>query len=272
MQQKNNAKKNDDWLFGNKLNVLTSKIEKHLSVLPGPSPFENMNNRFLIACTSRSGSRLLSQSLALYGADVQEYFQYNAVIKHCQKRGISDLREYCCFLAKKYGSTGVFGVKGAFYAASTLMLLGEFPQNLQHWKFVHLERTNMVRQAVSLCIAELSGSWTSKMPAKREVSDADYDHARLADLVDSILAVDCAWKKFFAVFGISPMRLTYEELTSDPENSVARVADFLGLEKAPGASEIQLELDSTVKSQTTNLNQIWEERFREEVARYRFRP
>jgi LPS sulfotransferase NodH len=246
-----------DWLLGRQLSAQMERVSQVLTPSSEPSPFRGIEHRFVIACTSRTGSYYLSQRLAEYGADVQEYFSLMRIEAEAREHGFDTLGRYASHLVYRHGNAGVFGVKGAPYVLAPLFMLSEFPDELRNWKFVYLTRRNIVRQAVSLVIAELSGAWMATTPATREVSDADYDKSRIAASVQAILAQQALWENFFAVFQIQPMRITYEELDAEPDGALTGVAMFLGL--SPGRRGVSTEVGTT--RQATELNAVWHARF-----------
>ena len=73
-----------------------------------------------------------------------------------------------------------------------------------------------------------------------------------------------AWERFFALYGIEPLRLTYEQIIADPAAAAARVAAHCGL-KPGGQDSVQEFDDPPLRSQTTALNSAWEVRFRQEA-------
>lgn len=103
--------------------------------------------------------------------------------------------------------------------------------------YIHLSRGDKLGQAVSLARAEQSGLWHlnadgSVFEGRSTPPPLVYDGARIAALVEELAKDDAAWGAFFAVRGISPLRLTYESLTSAPQRELGRVFGALGLSPA----------------------------------------
>lgn len=74
-----------------------------------------------------------------------------------------------------------------------------------------------------------------------------------------------SWEKFFALYGIDPLRMDYEEIVANPSAAAARVAAWCGL-VAAGQERVQEFDDPPLKPQTTALNAAWEARFRQEAG------
>jgi LPS sulfotransferase NodH len=98
---------------------------------------------------------------------------------------------------------------------------------------VHLSRRNKVAQAVSRLKAEQTGLWHraadgSERERTAPAQPAVYDGAHLAAFVAEAVADDAAWDPWFQSQQITPLRLSYEELSADPGGALARILVELG--------------------------------------------
>jgi len=80
-----------------------------------------------------------------------------------------------------------------------------------------------------------------------------------------------SWEKFFETFGVTPLRITYEQIVADPEAAASRIAEHCGFERG-GADRVEQFDDPPLSPQTTALNPIWERRFNCERAADANRP
>jgi LPS sulfotransferase NodH len=255
-----------DLRYERHLAKVIEELESSLDTTFQLSPFRSLNRRFVIACSPRTGSHLLGQSLNEYGGVVREFFHAKQINRVCSKQGFLTLEEYCAFIVNKWAKGGVFGVKGAIQILAPLTLASEIPDYISDWRFVFLQRTDVVKQAISLFLASLTGSYkASKQPA-REVVDEDFNGRKIATMAGNALAVNATWEEFFSQFAIEPLRVTYEELAADPPQVAARTAEFLDLRGPPIADKRLLR--PAVKVQATTLNERWARRFHEEGWRF----
>jgi LPS sulfotransferase NodH len=111
-------------------------------------------------------------------------------------------------------------------------LLGELLPNPE---FVHLERRDRVRQAVSAMVAAQTGLWRSIPGVGREtaVGVAEYDYDRILGMIAFADYCQAHWRAFFAANGVEPYRVSYEELVRDFERSVSAVFTALGSASVP---------------------------------------
>ncbi len=106
--------------------------------------------------------------------------------------------------------------------------------------YVHLSRMDKVAQAVSLAKAEQTGLWhlaADGREIERTAPDRPlvYDAAVIAAHLAALQRDDAAWRAWFVAEGITPLRLTYEDLAASPLSGLERVLEFLGLEASLAA-------------------------------------
>lgn len=99
--------------------------------------------------------------------------------------------------------------------------------------YIHLSRGDHVAQAVSRLRAEQSGLWhRNKDGSERERVAPHkapvYDRAALAHYVAESVAANRSWETWFAQNNVSPFRLTYEDLASDPRSALAGLLSATG--------------------------------------------
>ncbi len=194
-----------------------------------------------------------------HGAMVTEALLPIHVIRACEERGGIALGTYCEQYLSRNARRGIFGTKGWPPLLVPLHLAGEFPNYMSEWKFIHLTRVDIVKQAISKVIAAETLAWQSRDIALRSVSHDEFDAAKILKAVNASIAENQVWNEFFDLFAIQPMRLTYEELAADPPGVAADVANFLGLNGPPLKRKRVLE--APLQVQATDLNTDWERRF-----------
>lgn len=125
-------------------------------------------------------------------------------------------------------------------------------------RFFHLRRPNKLAVLLSLRRAQRSGAWTSKSPVDHQPtgplvhlqpSDCDAQFARLNEADDEIGA--CA--------GDRPvLSLTYGELTKSFDDSIARVQDFLEIDRAPTEPIFTRQRQGTLRDNIENFDELAE--------------
>lgn len=96
--------------------------------------------------------------------------------------------------------------------------------------FVHLERKDRVRQAVSGLTASQTGVFriVPSMGSKAAKAKPEYDFARIDSLVATSDYCHQHWQNFFDATCASPIPMTYEGLVSDYPGNIGRLFDALG--------------------------------------------
>jgi LPS sulfotransferase NodH len=208
---------------------------------------------YVVASQPRSGSHLLAGMLRSTGeAGVPlEYFHkrhWSSWVKRSgQPNTLAAFRLLC---QRRTTPNGVFGVKThwrQFQYACQLRLENEF----RSASFVYITRDDILGQAISLCIASQTGSWVSgQVPEKLP----EYSFTAIQNSIQTILNERRNWSLFFAISEIQPLRITYEQLTDEPNLTMLKVAELIGFNwtgEATPATDLQ----------RTMINQEWRERF-----------
>jgi len=171
-----------------------------------------------------------------------------------------ELRRYLERIRERRTSAGgLFGIKLHRHHFDQLFGPGKaaFDEVVSPRQWIFLRREDRVAQAVSWARALQSGRWASHQKFGLPVVYRRRQIQRLIELVD---VQEAAWETFFSAHEIEPLRLRYEDLSEDREQSLRNVLDFLGVE---GAAEIALP-DPDLERQSDDINQRWIERFRSE--------
>ena len=243
-----------------------------------------------ILCTSpRSGSTLLCKLLAATGVSGHpgSYFH-----KPSQEDWLEDLnvdvvpgeneqatlrRIFAAAIEKGTRGKGLFGLRLQrhsfdFFMKQLAVLQPAHESDLARLEaafgktlFIHLTRADKVDQAVSFVRAEQSGLWHrapdgTELERLSEPRELQYDAAEIRACHDRFTRFDRDWQAWFEIQGISPLRITYDALSADPQATLRLVLQRLGLEASaaegvvPGVAKLA---DAT--------NADWVFRFRAEL-------
>jgi len=223
-------------------------------------PYEGLPMRsVLIATHPRSGSTLLGEALYFAGGlgCPIEYFHRGFRPGLAERWGTESLAGHVAAVhRRRTDPTGTLGVKlfwqdmevmaaeldperfAGFpgsrpeattpedYRAIASLLAPIFPDP----RFVHLERTDRVRAAVSGLTAVQTGRFRviPEMGAQPAKATPEYDFDRIDGLIAQSDSSHRHWRAYFAATGAQPLTLTYEQLAADYTGSVRRVLDGLG--------------------------------------------
>ena len=127
-------------------------------------------------------------------------------------------------------------------------------------RFIHLSRHDLVAQAVSRHRAEMSGIWHLGIEAGKHPPEPTYDFGRIEGYLRAAEADNAGWDIWFAANGISPLRVSYEDLSADPVAVAQGVLADLGLVAAK-------PMQSRVRKMADSVSADWALRFRTEAGR-----
>lgn len=208
---------------------------------------------YVICATPRSGSTLLCNLLRASGVagDPQSWFRAADRQDHARAWGILrgdggfDPADYlAAALRAGRGGGPVFALRLMQDSLEGLVdsLGGAAPPDqaallMRHFgplRFVHLSRPDRIAQAVSRHRAEVSGTWHLGFEEAEHPAPVTYDADRIAHWMKEVAAAEAAWEAWFDASRISPLRVTYADLSADPEACTLRVLQGLGLSLPPG--------------------------------------
>tara|TARA_R110002072_G_scaffold139230_7_gene282664 strand:+ start:4157 stop:5014 length:858 start_codon:yes stop_codon:yes gene_type:complete len=232
---------------------ITQHVSKYSKLLNCQSekivPTAGKIKPLMIACTSRSGSTFLSEILLQTQAWGRpgEYLNFFEMERQIGNERIH-LADYVVERIETHGSDGRIAIKGASHMLLTLAMGGLLPQALE-WDWVFLTRNDVMAQAISLLIAEQTGSWQSGIEAR---GVPEYEFRELSSRIDVITSENMRWERFFAKAGIAPIRICYEQLQSKPENFLKIIGQRSGIQ---GSFEFNAE-GVNVKIQRGSQNRL----------------
>ncbi len=187
-------------------------------------PTTQINTKLALCTTPRCGSHFLGHKLHGSGEFGYPLEYLNPGNWHVwQKRaGTSAPLDY--IKSVRTGPNGVFAVK---------LHHEHLPAFIQHepapldYKFIHLRRRDLLKQAMSFARAQQTGAWISDMP---ETAPASYDWSLITEKMDAISRGNADWQSFLCSMGIQPLELYYEDIVADMPAAIAQIADYLGVD------------------------------------------
>lgn len=183
--------------------------------------------KYAVCTTPRSGSHFLGHLLHQAGGFGYplEYVQsanFDVWRARAREAGASDTLSYIKSI--RTDDNGVFGIK-LHYRHLTRFLENE-PEVLSY-RFITLERRELIKQAVSYAWAAQTKSWISGMP---ELAPARYDWELIAQKLAVITESNAGWRAFLAKIGCPVHHLFFEDVRIDPESATRGIANFLEVE------------------------------------------
>ena len=190
---------------------------------------------YAICSTPRSGSWLLCRQLVNAGLGVpSEYFNVTHSVP-LGRRWKLDERDTLAYLRalreKRTTPNGVWGTKLLWtqYADRRAALKIALLRECRH---VFLYREDVVPQAVSLHLSQLTGIWDfdgTVCTAPR--TDIPWgDPAHLDECARTVRDQNRRWRELFVARGIEPLVVRYEDLVVDQPGTVGHIARWLGLD------------------------------------------
>ena len=232
--------------------------------VPVAAPTPYAVGKLLILCmTPRSGSTALSGALAasrMMGLG-GERLNYNPLKKLIAATAPQSLLQVLTAVidSSRSRKSGVAQIKCDLPQLLPFLVDPDCLTLLTQAQFVYLTREDVLGQAISRYRGAVTGHWHSTMSKVREnepgqnganesgvVGPADlpdhpvpgkpgnshdvpFDFAAIKGQIDHLTKMMAAYERVFAAFGLSPLRITYEQVTADSYAVMARMAATLGV-------------------------------------------
>lgn len=233
---------------------------------------------YLICGTPRTGSTLLCGLLTGTGiaGKPESYFRLPDERCYAERWGVKlrpegpvGYREYVR-AAVAAGSTpnGVFAARvmwgtmeevvarlRAAYSHPVGTDLEVLESELGQTRFVHLQRGDVLAQAVSWAKAEQTGYWQdddSSVPGQRP----EFDFHDVDGYLKAVNEHNAAWGEWFNASAIAPLVVSYEDLVTDMAGTVGLIVQFLGLELP--ADHV---VEAPTRRQGDDLSRDWAQRY-----------
>jgi len=226
----------------------------------------SMYRRIVLLAPSRSGSEYFSHQLRSLGIDSEEFLTVGSSVS--RGRAMPEGADEATFIAKvcDHAPNRIFCTKELVHRLMPLFAIGEFPQHLSEWHFIHLIRRNVVRQAVSLFLAEQTGRWRNDMAATAVLDPKEVTFTAIAKRVNEIFLARQRIDRFLGLFEIKALTIYYEELVAYPAQTMRRVQTFLQLSNS-GFSPLPSGTKPAPTAQGADVNAALETSFRAELGR-----
>jgi LPS sulfotransferase NodH len=226
--------------------------------LDTPKPVKTQQT-VLIASTPRCGSHMLGHAMASTGLlGVPFEYANPANMAEWMRRLGTTTPEATLYaiMRRRTGTNGVFAVKAHFSHCGQLGGPDAFLRFWPRLTVVHLWRGDVLRQAISYAVAKQTGVWIDGQEAEQD--DATYDTGLIAECLDDISIQNASWISAFRAAGISPISMRYEDLVSNAEGAVTRIARHMKVLSDGAASRVAV---STVRQSRTERTEDWIRRY-----------
>ncbi len=213
---------------------------------------------YAICTERRSGSIFLCRLLTSTGVLGRPTEYFDAVTVR-NARGIADYPtdpEAQLALIPTLGASanGVYGLK-LFSAQFDAVKATRWAQRLPSLSFVHLERHDLLGQAISQVRAAQTWQWVSSLPA---LAEPVYDRALIDKALAGLLNAQARWRYYFARNGLPVLSLVYEQVMRSPQQTAEAVGRLIGLAETP---KVDLDQIGDLRIQRDALSQDWRARF-----------
>lgn len=241
------------------------KFPDHILGVEQAKPWPKLKGVVMVACTSRTGSTFVSRH-AERAFDVHRVGESLNPI-HLQMRrdlwGKNTLQGTLQEHIERRSSAGWYMFKAGGVGLANAVRIGFFDAYLDIIKPIFLLRRDILAQSLSLFFAQETRKFHSTDISVRQLSDQDYDFARIEQLMMTILRGNLILAQALTSLPSTPGTLLYEDFRNGDTSCLDQLLIQAGLpvKTSPAASSRK-----QVKRGTHDLTSRFRERFINEMG------
>ncbi len=214
---------------------------------------------FLFLCfTNRCGSNFVAETLASNGSlnVASEWWNGGEILRVCRDQKLEDFGQYFNGTCRYNMRNGRLISKLAVENLVLLHSSGFFDSPDLRCRFLIVERSDRLDQAISLVLAQETSAWAFNNPPTKARSDVAYDRSKVDACLSAIDDQTARLWAFFELNSIVPIQISYEAFVEDPSYQTGVVGRQLGI---PALSSIQANVNVRKQADETNLE--WRSRY-----------
>ena len=226
-----------------------------------------LRRRILIVARAGPAANISPRYWPAMESNFEEYFNPRSAVS--RGRSIAEGQspaEFIITLCQRLPNR-IFCTKEGVHSLMPLFEVGELPEHIADWHFIYLTRRNIVRQAISLLLAEETGQWRHDIEPMSALRPDALSFAAVARRIEQIFVARDLAQRFFTVFDIAPLEICYEDLIVSPGECLARFVEFVGLTPLAAGNAPSDAQSDRPRAQSTELNRRLETAFRAELHR-----
>lgn len=212
----------------------------------------------IIASTGRCGSHMLGHALQktnCFGFPL-EYVNPSNIDSWKTRFGKKNLED--TLTAIQYHRTspnGVFGIKIHYSHIKSFKGFNNLKSCFKNAYFVHLTRKNVVKQAVSMFIAEQTGVWITGQKPKNITPE--YSFKNINRCLKQIIKDNASWQYILEVNACNYIQMDFDIVRLNLEKSIRKIANHMNID----VDLKKIPTQQVTKKQSDILNSDWESRF-----------
>lgn len=218
--------------------------------------------------TNRSGSNLLGRLLRASGVfpkdSFDEFFGPQVMTEAKHSNAATNLEQYCRLLIRT--DYPLNGIKINAHQLLFIARSGLLGTSRDRPRFLFIKRQDLLDQAISYEKAKCTQEWWLPRNTKQtQLTHEHYDEQKIIASIQEIAENNMLFESFFAMNGVDPMVVTYEDLGADPLEEVSRVFRKLNFSLSEEQFLAMKESSTAIVKQADETNARWRTRFLENV-------
>lgn len=216
---------------------------------------------YMIASTPRCGSHLLGHALIetkYFGVPLEYFHPNNANIWKKKLKANNNETLLGELIKRRTSSTGFFGFKAHWTHLESLTDKNVFNKYGGIQSVIWIYRRNILKQAISLCIARQTKQWIS---GSKKHADPVYDYNLIVSQAIQVRDQNRQWQRYLASkFSHNTMVVSYEDILAQSENVLKGIALHID-----PFNQIQPKYSEKTTQQSDSVSDNWHDCFINDV-------
>lgn len=219
---------------------------------------EKPSKTLVIASTGRCGSHMLGHVLyetGKFGFPL-EYLNPGNLQKWKKVTNLTSPEKVIKKLQTiRTSENGVFAIKVHYPHLKEFESFSQFQKLFSNACYILLNRSDVLKQAVSLSIASQTGVYIAGQ--KPINTNPQYDFEQIQKYLKETIENNSMWRYTLAANGCNYIEMNFDEILSDLPKAISKIADFSNID----VSKVDLPKAPVTKKQGGDLNLKWKKIF-----------
>lgn len=219
---------------------------------------DNPSKFLIIASTGRCGSHMLGHAL-------QKTNSFGFPLEYANPVNLSEWKKRFCkeglhevlteIQQRRTSANGVFGIKIHY---SHIKVFGGFSKVREYFPnayYIILTRKDVLKQAVSLSIAQQTGVWIS---GQKSINDnPQYNFEQIDSCLRCTIKDNSSWRYILAATGCNYIEMNFDFIRKNLASAIGEIAKFMSVE----VNSETIPKNQVTKKQSTDINTEWKKKF-----------
>lgn len=232
----------------------------------------NAQKQVILCFTNRCGSNWLAELLYATGLMglADEFFNAERVLEDCAICKLNSFDDFIRNLPNNHSTlNAVFATKLSWDQLYFLSRIKVISKIIPKPQFIYIVRNDVAAQALSFLVAMQTGQWKSNWNSgvNGKTKPASISNEQIIEVISEIQFAQSQFELYFDKLKLSPYRVFYEDLQTNPEFVISEILHFLEISTSkrreinPAKLQLEKQRDEQSEKRLTQFHHETEGRY-----------